>query len=805
MRVLLTLLQTTTSHSTKSVLNCKLGTGALDIRGLMKKLKLDDADSRNQPQPRLVAAKSISLSYQSNGGSAIPSNKRLKSSAKIHISSATSRGARKISDNILPKQPSGSGSSQTRPFLTISAKTKTPRRQPQTVLDDLPQGSSQLPLLIHESPRNSRHRLPLVKSTGGSPTARKVSIMNPQEDIESKPSPIAMKTRSRIPPRHWNEDTGDYDETDLGILPSRTRIRIAAASAQPTQIGTNTGHHLKTVVNADSVDGLGGYLDENFQLVHRSRVPSDENIELFSTEESDAAESTRIGNKLPRKLTTLAKKSVPAAVMISGSDESEESNLDVANIGIQDVHHPRARPAPMIKAARKSACTTALSESDDSGPTSSASQDESDSGSSDIQVNERQVLPTSIRTLRRNSSLILPPSLKIRNDTSPTTELVQALKGCVVRLPEMRLPFLRRNLRVGFERKCEVHGIGTMSVMISDSERVSVETVYLYPIGNLDGTSTRYGSLTKGLEAWTCPLCLLHLNFANRDMLQKHLEWDHSEAKVRWTESRDELRQTVKWTIKLVLPKPNPKALTGSRDPHTNCTFATYPHKPAFSEPHRSPHIKDVLVKKGKAREVSMVSELSKAPSTSRDSTATDSRSTTTDCDPTQPKKRSVSPPMLEFDEDPRDPLGPTAQYPFLPAQSEDGTITLNYSCRIGGPKIYDLLGTLSLEPFGVLSWVVLDREEEIFEVDDVKDEHKVMHALWARWIFLNRTTFIKNYLEGVRMFIDEYWKMIQLAAGWEALRYWLIVLLANRFLTGHEVAQLLKYYQGKIGWAELA
>jgi len=45
----------------------------------------------------------------------------------------------------------------------------------------------------------------------------------------------------------------------------------------------------------------------------------------------------------------------------------------------------------------------------------------------------------------------------------------------------------------------------------------------------------------------------------------------------------------------------------------------------------------------------------------------------------------------------------------------------------------------MSLEPFGVLAWVILDREEEIFEIDDVRDEDKVMQALWLRWIFLNR------------------------------------------------------------------
>ena len=43
------------------------------------------------------------------------------------------------------------------------------------------------------------------------------------------------------------------------------------------------------------------------------------------------------------------------------------------------------------------------------------------------------------------------------------------------------------------------------------------------------------------------------------------------------------------------------------------------------------------------------------------------------------------------------------------------------------------------MEPYGVLSWYVIDKEEEIFECDDVRDEDKVMQALWGRWILLNR------------------------------------------------------------------
>ena len=52
---------------------------------------------------------------------------------------------------------------------------------------------------------------------------------------------------------------------------------------------------------------------------------------------------------------------------------------------------------------------------------------------------------------------------------------------------------------------------------------------------------------------------------------------------------------------------------------------------------------------------------------------------------------------------------------------------------------MFDLLGTLPMKEFGILDWEVLDREEEIYESDDVKEEYKVMHALWARWIMLHR------------------------------------------------------------------
>jgi len=110
---------------------------------------------------------------------------------------------------------------------------------------------------------------------------------------------------------------------------------------------------------------------------------------------------------------------------------------------------------------------------------------------------------------------------------------------------------------------------------------------------------------------------------------------------------------------------------------------------------------------------------------------------------------------------------------------------------------LYDLINTLPMEPFGVLSWYVIDKEEELFEINDTRDEDKVMQALWNRWILLNlRQKFIANYYEGTRQFIEEYRSMIHLAAGWSALRVWLFLLVKLKYITGPQVAQLLLHYE---------
>ena len=106
------------------------------------------------------------------------------------------------------------------------------------------------------------------------------------------------------------------------------------------------------------------------------------------------------------------------------------------------------------------------------------------------------------------------------------------------------------------------------------------------------------------------------------------------------------------------------------------------------------------------------------------------SRSATLGSPLAQNREPSSQPPVGDL-------FGPLAQHPYLPENSKGSGV--HFSCRPGGPRIFDLLNTLPLAPFGLSSWFIVDREEELFELNDVLDEDKVMQALWSRWILLKR------------------------------------------------------------------
>jgi hypothetical protein len=89
---------------------------------------------------------------------------------------------------------------------------------------------------------------------------------------------------------------------------------------------------------------------------------------------------------------------------------------------------------------------------------------------------------------------------------------------------------------------------------------------------------------------------------------------------------------------------------------------------------------------------------------------------------------------------DARDPLGALGTRPRLSSSVDDDNGNIpGLSCRPCGPRLFDVIGKHPISEYGVTSWSLLERDEELFEIDDVRDEEKAMQALWNRWIFFKR------------------------------------------------------------------
>jgi hypothetical protein len=87
-----------------------------------------------------------------------------------------------------------------------------------------------------------------------------------------------------------------------------------------------------------------------------------------------------------------------------------------------------------------------------------------------------------------------------------------------------------------------------------------------------------------------------------------------------------------------------------------------------------------------------------------------------------------------------RDPLGALGPRPLLSSGvNDDNDSLLGLSCRPCGPRLFDVIAKDPISQYGLTSWSLLERDEELFEIDDVRDEEKAMQALWNRWIFFKR------------------------------------------------------------------
>ncbi|KIP11900.1 hypothetical protein PHLGIDRAFT_114212 [Phlebiopsis gigantea 11061_1 CR5-6] len=397
-----------------------------------------------------------------------------------------------------------------------------------------------------------------------------------------------------------------------------------------------------------------------------------------------------------------------------------------------------------------------------------------------------------------------------------------------IRLPirlhvHKHLPFLRRNLRRSFMQTCSALGVASRA---PGKPQYPIEYVYRYKLSDFTSVTYNYLNAPTWTEyrelvtEWRCAFCDLLGELSSQEMLSLHLRRDHSDvASTEWTD----IDGRIKISMTLLPPQRDEEPVDTSDDeydiqePEIHIDIASREHQagtqikrePLFL-PDSSPEPEDSEATPTMTASTTAASE---EPSFHPSATASEEpsfRSSATVSTPSAPTiklKHELDNERLRYRDEgaPRQPrTGLTADGRLLPPPKDDpqgpaAEPPLD-SCRPGGPRIYDLLNELPLEPYGVLAWSIVDREEEIYELVDVRDEDKVVLALWNRWIFFNRMQFnLNGYRNGVEAFLTDNYQMIHRAAGWTALRSFLLVLAANRFLNLREVLKCLAHYDKKV------
>ncbi|KAG2146272.1 hypothetical protein DEU56DRAFT_787230 [Suillus clintonianus] len=604
-------------------------------------------------------------------------------------------------------------------------------------------------------------------------------------------------------------------------LPSKSASFFPERSSRPGAGGTSA---------ADVPRKGRGRQSTNNSLDQR-RATKSQQMRLHMHTESHSAKyarkfegvGSRTGSRVPRMSS--ANRDASQDHLVNSTSERSSGSANYVDIGLKLVRETDAR----VKAARKfqfgRKSTKARPEIQRSAtPASSHSSERSDDDdpesatpvatredSEELEYVDLGIPPHNIARKQTESSSESDVAEEDETPADiPSDTLIQALENIsltTIRLARLhRLPFMLRNLRKGFLSRCKSLGIDP-SRSIPPPKPITV--VYNCIAQTAEDRYLEQQETRTTMADWRCPLCDLHGIFPVQQMLIAHLQWDHSGVGFWWDMDDYTLWIRLPLTGHVALPValpvraplfPHSRAMTtpSTRTASTEITdFSSNIHDDEYTpattqSPSRNTSVSsqpftdaDSLDIKPKQQHIQTLRVGSAALSTTRSSSVT-SR-TMSRASSIHASGKPTPPPQS-------DPLGPAAQYPYL--LKSDGI----YSCRVGGPRLYDLLNTLPLDEFGVLAWVILDREEEIFEIDDVRDEDKVMQALWFRWIFLNRNKFVADFFRGTKTFINDNWQMIDRAAGLAALRTWLLVLNINNFLVTSDVVSLLRHYRGVTG-----
>ncbi|KAL5525375.1 hypothetical protein ACEPAF_9245 [Sanghuangporus sanghuang] len=607
-------------------------------------------------------------------------------------------------------------------------------------------------------------------------------------------------------------------ETSSGITSTPVRQRVASTQSNLNHGSSSTGHARRMMATPARLQPhtvreqitRPSPVHRRTLVTPKPRVQKQPASILVTPSRSTPAVPSRSVSRVSER-TTYSFPVVALEFTDSDSEDSSDENFRISKPSIVSVGE--RRPPLGQRAARKTRVQPERKTSEPPEPMplidsdlplnqdDEAEEDDLyvDADPADIINRARQ-----LRTVDNSSGVHTPgPDVEQGKETPEDLEreLTDALDALTIReamlLARGQLPFLRRNLRKSMDALGPSKWRGHDSDAIRSIEVTHVNVVYViaeyeYPGGSFYGR-------------WFCPLCAINLCFNTRGALDTHLYRHHTQCAYEWSDSGDN-----SLLLKITLPDvPESESEAEDERKKESILIDSPSEEDDLSSddqrvlrPHRSPPSQDKPFLRGPSV-VRAQTIFSSSPSKAQPSSPILS--------PIRPfivakttilvKPRILRPPRPMDSENPdrfptpppfEDLEGPEAVHPYIPEDT--------YSDRPGGPKLYDILNELSLEPFGLMTGHVIEREEDVFELDDTRDEDKVILALWSRWIFLNRPKFIEDYEAGIRVFLDEYWRTIHRAAGFAALRTWLLVLVQNRYLTGTQFCDTLKYYKHLIG-----
>ena len=187
------------------------------------------------------------------------------------------------------------------------------------------------------------------------------------------------------------------------------------------------------------------------------------------------------------------------------------------------------KAARKFQPGRKTAYPLFLEESDGS---SEKSQDESEASSTVSESTEEDELSDD-DFYKNTPEPIFEDNESDRLD-GPSEELMTALEALTLSSLQMqmarKLPFLLRNLRRGFENRCRL-----LRVPVDTAEHAPVflDVLYKHDVTDEEGLSHSHNYLVRK-QVWCCPMCEILGVFKTREMLAKHIEWDHPEVTTNW-------------------------------------------------------------------------------------------------------------------------------------------------------------------------------------------------------------------------------------------------------------------------------